>query len=80
MQSIREFSSTAVDNLELDADTNTARVTFNNGSKYEYSNVDSKAIKALLDTSNEGKLLPSIGKWVNQFLVGNYETSYTQLA
>ena len=71
----RNFESSAVKNLAFDTDQGRAEVEFTNGSKYGYRGVNKDAIKELLSTSE----LPSIGKWVNQYLL-NDETTYTQLA
>ena len=75
----REFTSTAVKNLAFDVEQGRAEVEFTNGSKYGYRGVNKDAIKSLLSASEYGGQLPSIGKWVNQYLL-NDETTYTQLA
>ena len=71
----RNFESSAVKNLAFDADQGRAEVEFTNGSKYGYQGVNKDAIKGLLSTSE----LPSIGQWVNQYLLRKGVT-YTQLA
>jgi len=76
----REFTSDAVNELKLDPTQGRAQVEFKNGNKYEYTNVSKDAINSLISTAgDESALLPSIGRWVNQFLVGA-EAPYTQLA
>ena len=71
----RNFTSSAVKNLAFDTEQGRAQVEFTNGRKYEYTGVSKDAIKGLLSTSE----LPSIGQWVNQYLLRKGVT-YTQLA
>ena len=71
----RNFESSAVKNLAFDTDQGRAEVEFTNGSKYGYRGVSKDAIKSLLDATE----LPSIGQWVNKYLL-NADTTYSQLA
>ena len=71
----RNFTSSAVKNLAFDTEQGRAEVEFTNGSKYGYRGVSKDAIQSLLDATE----LPSIGQWVNKYLL-NADTTYSQLA
>ena len=58
-------SSTCADSIIVDMMSKTARVMFNNGSVYEYTNVSRRAILNLLNNSTI-----SLGFWINKNLVG----------
>ena len=70
MQSLNNFESSCIDELQLDQETGEAKVTFSNGNSYNYFNVSKYAIKRLLDAPTQ-----SIGQWVNNNLV-NADTEF----
>jgi len=70
MQSLNNFESSCIDELQLDQETGEAKVTFSNGNSYNYFNVSKYAIKRLLDSPTQ-----SIGQWVNNNLV-NADTEF----
>ena len=70
MQSLNNFESSCVEELQLDPETGEAKVTFINGNSYNYFDVSKYAIKRLLDAPTQ-----SIGQWVNNNLV-NADTEF----
>ena len=70
MQSLNNFESSCIDELQLDQETGEAKVTFSNGNSYNYFNVSKYEIKRLLDAPTQ-----SIGQWVNNNLV-NADTEF----
>ena len=70
MQTLTNFESSCVDELQLDPETGEAKVTFINGNSYNYFDVSKYAIKRLLESPNQ-----SIGQWVNNNLV-NADTEF----
>ena len=70
MQSLNNFESSWIDELQLDQETGEAKVTFSNGNSYNYFNVSKFEIKRLLDAPTQ-----SIGQWVNNNLV-NADTEF----
>ncbi len=57
--------SSNVDSIGYDADTQTLRVRFNNGSVYEYRNVGVVEFEQLRTAS-------SVGSYLNRNIKGNY--------
>mgnify|MGYP001215567605 FL=1 len=70
MQSLNNFESSCIDELQVDQETGEAKVTFSNGNSYNYFNVSKYEIKRLLDAPTQ-----SIGQWVNNNLV-NADTEF----
>tara|TARA_B100000029_G_scaffold250270_1_gene247238 strand:- start:144 stop:344 length:201 start_codon:yes stop_codon:yes gene_type:complete len=52
MQTLTNFESSCVDELQLDPETGEAKVTFINGNSYNYFDVSKYAIKRLLESPN----------------------------
>jgi len=75
----REFTSEAVNELKLDPQQGRAQVEFKNGKRYEYTGVSKDAINSLIEVANGDELLPSIGQWVNKYVL-DAQAPYTQLA
>ena len=63
-------TSSAIQDLQVDALNSQAIVTFKNGNTYVYGNVSKFEIKRLLDAPTQ-----SIGQWVNNNLV-NADTEF----
>jgi len=58
-------TSDCADSIIVDIMSKTARVMFNNGATYEYTNVSRRAILNLLNNNTI-----SLGFWINKNLVG----------
>jgi hypothetical protein len=65
MKTKTEVVSSQIKSLEYDTETNTLIVTFNQGKKYEYSDVSAEEFRKLIEAD-------SIGKHFNMFFKGVY--------
>ena len=61
-----EVESSNIDQIGYDEDRQELHVLFNSGSEYVYAGVSDTTVKAFIEADSKGKFL-------NQYIKGNYE-------